>query len=93
MATACGGGQDPPATETGQVVSGLLVDVVAASLLDLDTITVLDGEGNRLTFDAAGRRFPGFSPAHVREHMVQGDPVTVTFNEVDGRLVLVDISD
>ena len=91
-ATACGDG-GAPTVETDQTVHGLLVDVVAASLLDLDSITLLDGEGNRLTFDAGGRRFDGFSPGHVREHMVQGVPVTVTYREADGRLLVVAISD
>ena len=74
-------------------VRGLIVDVVADSLLVAETITVEDEDQVRWTIHGGGKRFDGFPPSHLREHMVQGLPVTVWFEERDGMLFMKDISD
>ena len=74
-------------------VRGLIVEVVAGSLLIVETVTVEDEDQVRWTVHGGGKRFDGFSPSHLREHMVQGLPVTVWFEERDGRLFMKDVSD
>ena len=65
-------------------VRGLIVEVVADSLLVAETITVEDEDQVRWTIHGGGKRFDGFPPSHLREHMVQALPVTVWFEERDG---------
>lgn len=74
-------------------VRGRIVEVVPASLVDLDSLTVEDDQGARWTFDGRGERFDNFSPSHLREHMVQGTPVTAWFEKKEGVLVLKEIAD
>ena len=74
-------------------VRGLIVEVVADSLLIVETVTVEDEDQVRWTVHGAGKRFEGFPPSHLREHMVQGLQVTVWFEERDGRLFMKDVSD
>ena len=55
---------------------------------------VTDDEGVSLEFHAAGRRFTDFTPSHVREHMLQGLGVIVTYHRADdGTLYIVTIRD
>lgn len=85
FAVSCGG-------ET-RSVRGLIVEVVAESFLVVDTFTVEDEDQVRWTIHGGGKRFEGFPPSHLREHMVQGLPVTVWFEERDGMLFMKDIAD
>ncbi|MCY4654288.1 MAG: hypothetical protein OXC95_14130 [Dehalococcoidia bacterium] len=89
----CGG--DGGETKTSQAVfEGLITSVEARTLLDLESIEVTDDEGKTLEFHAAGRRFMDFTPSHVREHMLQGLGVIVTYRKSeDGALHIVDIRD
>ena len=74
-------------------VRGLVVEVVADSLLVVDTFTVEDEDQVRWTIHGGGKRFDEFPPSHLREHMVQALPVTVWFEERDGMLFMKDIAD
>ncbi len=74
-------------------VRGLVVEVVPASLAVVDTVTVEDEDLVIWSIDGGGKRFEGFTPSHLREHMAQGLPVTVWFEERDGVLVMKEISD
>ena len=74
-------------------VRGLIVEVNADSLLAVETVTVEDEDQVRWTVHGGGRRFDGFPPSHLREHMVQGLPVTVWFEDRGGVLYIKDISD
>ena len=74
-------------------VRGLIVEVNADSLLVVETVTVEDEDQVRWTVHGGGRRFDGFPPSHLREHMLQGLPVTVWFEDRDGVLYMKDISD
>ena len=76
-----------------QSVSGLVVEVVPASLVGLQTLTVEDENRFRWTVDGGGRAFEGFTPSHLRDHMVQGQRLTIWFEERNGVLVLKEISD
>ena len=89
---ACGGGTAPSADTTQAAeVTGALVGVESPSLLVLDSLDVRDAAGHVWHFLADG--YSGFTPSHLREHMVQGLPVTVRYRSEDGGLVLVEVTD
>ena len=89
----CGGDGD----ETGvaeSVFEGLITNVEARTLLDLESIEVTDAAGKSLEFHAGRQRFVEFTPSHVREHMLQGLGVIVTYRKSkDGILYIVEIRD
>ncbi len=93
FALNCGGDDDGPGTSEA-VFEGLITGVEARTLLDLESIEVTDDEGLSLEFHAAGRRLMDFTPSHVREHMLQGLGVIVTYRKSDdGSLYIVSIKD
>ena len=70
-----------------QTVRGVLVDVAAPSLTNLRSFDLRTDDGRRLSFRVEGD--VGMTPAHLREHMVLGEPVSVTYREsADGLLAL-----
>ena len=89
-------GCDQAAEETAEDYSsftGTVHDFEAKSLLELESIAVANESGEVREFLADGRRFEEFTPAHVREHMVLGDLVEVTYRESGGRLLIVSLRD
>ena len=91
---ACDSGKDGDAggPET-MSVHGQIQEVEARSLLEIGSLTVRDGNGRDWVIDGGGTATSGFSPSHVREHMVLGQPVTVFFHRDGDVLVLDDITD
>ena len=83
----CGG---EPEVRTAR---GYVVGVESKTLLELDFVQVRTEAGETIELSARGKLFPGFSPAHLREHMIQGLPVTVTYHRENGELVLDDVRD
>ncbi len=77
-------------TETAR---GLIQEVQSESLLELKSLTLRTRSGETLEFAANGKTFAGFSPSHLREHMVLGDPVTITFHREGETLVIDDVTD
>ncbi len=73
--------------------TGTVHNYEAKSLLELESITIADRSGERREFFADGLRLEEFTPAHVREHMVLGDPVEVTYRESGDRLLIVSLRD
>lgn len=73
--------------------TGTVIDFKAESLLEFESITVANESGVVLDFHSEGKRFEEFTPAHVREHMVLGDPVEVGYREVGDRLLIVSLQD
>ena len=91
-ATACG--PDAPRDEAAtQDVRGLVLRVEASSLLELKSLVVEDDDGVEWAFEGRGGSFTGFTPSHLREHMVLDMRVTVTFHREDGALVLDEVGD
>ncbi len=80
----CGGD-----TET---VRGRLVDVQSSGPLNLDSIEVIDDEGRHWTLDGSGI-FGHLTPSHLRQHMVLGEQIEVTFHRDDDRLTIDRLSD
>ena len=74
-------------------VHGLLQEVEPRSLLEVGSLIVRDDDGRDWVIEGRGTEIAGFSPSHVREHMVLGQPIRVLFHREDGVLVLDDITD
>lgn len=72
---------------------GTVMSFEAESLLEFESITVANDSGVVLDFHSGGRRFEEFTPAHVREHMVLGDPVEVTYRKSGDVLLIVSLQD
>ena len=89
----CGGdGAGPEASEA--VFEGMITNVEARTLLDLESIEVTDDTGMSQVFHSGGQRFVEFTPSHVREHMLQGLGVIVSYRRSDdGTLYIVTIRD
>jgi hypothetical protein len=91
---ACSPPQVAAQTET---VRGVLVDVQAPGLQQLDSFTVRTDDGQELTFTPAPNFNQGAShvmtPGHMRQHMALADPVTVTYRDEGGRLVALSATD
>ena len=90
---SCGGDGGETGASEG-VFEGLITNVEARTLLDLESIEVTDDAGNALVFHAGGQRFVEFTPGHAREHMLQGLGVIVAYRESkDGALYIEEIRD
>ena len=80
-------------TNGQQIVRGRIVNVDARSLLEIESLTIRDKSGAAYTVEARGVLFGKFTPSHLREHMVSGTSVEVTYYDEGDRLVLGAISD
>ena len=88
LIAACG---DEPAT--GTTATGAVIDV-EGDLSGVETFTVLTTEGDELTFvPDEGLLFDDGPLSHLQSHMTSGAPVEVTYEERDGALVAVHITD
>ena len=89
----CGGDSGETGVSEG-MFEGLITSVEVRTLLDLESIEVTDDTGTSQVFHAGGQRFVEFTPSHVREHMLQGLGVIVTYRRSDdGTLYIVTIKD
>ncbi len=69
------------------VVRGLLTDVQPASIAILREIELRADDGQVLRFAIEGDT--GITPGHAREHMVNAEPVTITYRSTpEGRVAL-----
>jgi hypothetical protein len=59
--------------------NGLIVNVKAASFTQIAQFDVRTDDGRTLSFAVEGD--VGFTPSHLRQHMVLAEPVTVTYRE------------
>ncbi len=84
LTVACGGGE--------RTVRGVVVEAEARSISEVAAFTIEEeGSGKVWTFQAD--RPVGFTPSHIREHMMQGQAVTVRFRERDGLFIAVLVTD
>ncbi len=91
---ACGGdAASDPAAPQSQTARGLIRAVEARSLLEIEALTLEVEGGEMLTFESRGRRFVGFTPSHLREHMLQGLPLKVSFHRDGAALVIGSLAD
>jgi hypothetical protein len=94
FASACS--SQTAATNT-QTVRGVLIDVQARGLQQLDSFTIRTADGQELTF-VPGQNFNqgeahAMTPGHMRQHMALADPVTVTYRQENDRLVALSATD
>ena len=75
----------------GATITGIVTDVSARSLLEIDVLKIEDGEGREWRF--SGRGYRGVTPSHLRQHMVQVFRVVVTYREEGEELVIQEIRD
>ena len=76
-----------------ETVHGLILEVNARSLLELESLRLEDEDGTIWLFEGGGRTLPGFTPSHIREHMVTGQRISVTFKRDGAALSIVDVAD
>jgi len=72
-------------------VTGLVVGLESTSLIDLYSLTVVDGSHIEWYFLADG--YKGFTPSHLKQHMLLGDPVAVVFHIESGEMLIDNIDD
>jgi hypothetical protein len=86
--------QQPQQTRT---VHGVLLAVESQSIQRVDSFTLRTDDGQEFDFVAAPdfNSQPGgaFTPGHMRQHMAQAEPVTITYREESGRLVALTATD
>ena len=72
-------------------ITGIVIDVSAKSLLEIDVLTIEDDEGKEWSFN--GRGYRGVTPSHLRQHMVQVFRVAVTYRDEGEELIIREIRD
>ena len=75
------------------IISGLIQDIESDSLKYYDFIILTDDEDNRWVFKQGDSSIIGFSPSHLREHMLFGLPITVEFYKSDKGYIVSDLYD
>ncbi|MEX0786164.1 MAG: hypothetical protein WD939_05965 [Dehalococcoidia bacterium] len=79
---ACGSDGELSAT-------GVIIDVSAGSLTEIESFTLRDNDGEVIVFgiapDASDDPQEGFFPAHLRTHALAAEQVTVFYREDDGQ--------
>lgn len=85
LLVACGG------SDSTRSATGVIIDVQAPSLTELDSFTLRTNDGRTLVFgvapDAAKDPEEGFVPGHLRSHAVLAEQVQVTYREENGKLL------
>ena len=93
----CGSGVEESGGDPPLEVRGLVTDVEAGSLLELELLRVTDEQNTEWEFRPGREGVTGaghdYTPSHLRQHMVQGVPVIVTYREIDGVLIIISISE
>ena len=96
-AADCGGDGKDETGEAAQQVRGVVTDVQARSLLELGSLRVVDEQSTVWDFRSGSQGVKGsghdYTPSHLRQHMVQGVPIIVTYMEKGGVLTIVSISE
>ena len=87
LSVACGGGE--------RSVEGIITNVDAVSLTQVETFTVRDNDNNVLVFriapDATQNQEDGFGPGHLREHALAVAQVKVFYRVEDGEFLALKI--
>ena len=96
-AADCGGDGKSETAEAAFQVRGVVTDVQARSLLELESLRVVDEQNIVWEFRPGPQGVTGtghdYTPSHLRQHMVQGVPIIVKYTERDGVLTIVSISE
>jgi hypothetical protein len=84
VVAACGGDGE-------KTVTGMVLEAVERNLVEIELLKVRDRNGKTWEFATEGN--VGISAAHLRQHQVMGEGVVVTYKEVDGQLIALDVRD
>lgn len=78
-------------------VRGVVTEVQARSPLELESLRVVDERNTVWDFQPGPEGVTGsghdYTPSHLRQHMVQGVPIIVTYTDKDGVLTIISISE
>jgi hypothetical protein len=78
-------------------VVGVILDVQAMSLTEIESFTLRSDEGETLVFaiapDAAQDPVEGFVPGHLRTHALGAERVKIFYREEDGALLALRLED
>ena len=95
LVVACGQPESGLNDQASRQVEGLIVEVEARDIDEVETLGIRDSGGRIWTFTTEG--YTGVTSAHLREHQLFGDAVTVTYRAKDGPegrvLVALEIAD
>ncbi len=73
-------------------VRGRIVEVESDGVLSPRSVAVIDVDGRRWEFEVSDV-FGHFTPAHLRQHMLSGEEVEVSYRREGSRLVAHGIED
>ena len=81
-----------PAGEVGEVMG--IVTEVTGDLSGVESFVVLDSEGDSFKFKPRdGLMVMGQQPSHLRDHVLSGEPVTVTYHQdASGELIADEVT-
>jgi hypothetical protein len=86
-----------PSAPPASTLRGVLLQVVAPSLTQVDSFSVRDDSGQVWDFRAAADFNAGathvMTPGHMRQHMALGDPVTITYRAEGATLIALSATD
>ena len=94
---SCGGGDAIVATrppDSGAIsgqVEGLVVEVIGRNIVELETLRIRTSDEQVWSFTSEGPL--AFSPSHLREHLLFGQKVVVSYVSRGESLVAVEITD
>ena len=88
---ACGEPASSASETDERQIRGRVLEVVARNITELETLRLLGEDDREYHFTSEG--FVGFSPSHLREHQLFGQPVIVSYVQKGGQLVAVAITD
>lgn len=86
------GCSDAPEKAEAEVIEGVVIDVRSASLGDVESFTLKDGDETYEVLIDAERDY-GFPVSHLSEHILSADPVRVELESRGDRLYARSIED
>lgn len=89
--SGCAGNQADISSGATQQIHGHVIEVIARSITEVETLRIRDSAGTIWTFTTRG--FVGFSPSHLREHQLFGESIEVRYTKENGILIALDITD
>ena len=89
---SCGGDRIGMSDVSLVEVSGLVTEFKARSLTEIDSLSLETMEGQIYNFKV-GKNLGKFTPSHIRQHMVHGDLVEISYFRRDGENWLRSVQD
>ena len=74
-------------------VRGIVLEVQGASVVKTESLTIKTEDGRIVTFKVGPEVGPEWSPGHLRQHAIAGEPVTVRYQKTRDALLAIKITD